>query len=331
MILLFGALTLAGCPHTPDPRLGHDIGPSREAPAAPIERKVPLDPKLRQDAEKVLQTAFLSVDPEVRAHALEGMQKIDAPWRDQNVLTALSDKDALARYAACLCAGQLQLKKAHDELLKLADDKDAAVRVVARYALHRIGDYRYSHELEKLSRDPEPRVRGTTAMVLGMLGDPSALNVLRGMRIDPHPAVRQQAAAAMWQLGSEQGMKDLIGWSVSRFPDDEMMAMLSLAEPRKRLIIQHVRVGLVADWTQVRLAAARAMGLLGSDEGYEIAVKGAKSTDPVERIEAAMAFGAIGRTDAQGMLGQLLHDGDANVRVAAAEAILELEADNPPN
>jgi HEAT repeat protein len=328
VMLLAGSV---GCHDTPDARKGRDIGPSKQAAAAPVERKVPLDPKLREAAAKELQTAFQSVDPEVRAHAVEGLQKGSGAWRDQTLLGALSDPDPLVRYAACLGVGQLQMKAAHDTVLSLADDKDPAVRVVARYALHRIGDYRYSHELEKLSRDPEARVRGTTAMVLGMIGDPSAIKVLHGMRIDPHPAVRQQAAAAMWQLGSEQGMKDLIGWSLSRFPDDQMMAMLSLAEPRNRQIIQHVRIGLVADWTEVKLASARAMGLLGSDEGYDIAAKGARSTDAVERIEASMAFGAIGRSDAQDTLQKLLHDTDANVRVAAAEAILELKSDNLPN
>jgi len=40
---------------------------------------------------------------------------------------------------------------------------------------------------------------------------------------------------------------------------------------------------------------------------------------------AALAFGDIGRTDAQPILAQLLHDPDRPVRLAAATAILELK------
>jgi HEAT repeat protein len=167
-------------------------------------------------------------------------------------------------------------------------------------------------------------------MVLGMLGDPSAMKVLKPMRTDRHPAVRQQASAAMWQLGNQQGMDDLISWSISRYPDDRMMAFIGLAEPRNRSIIQHVRNGLVSEYSQVALTAARAMGMLGSDEGYGVAEKGAKSVDPAERIQAALTFGAIGRTDAQDVLKKLMSDSDTNVRIAAAEAILELKPEFVP-
>jgi len=73
------------------------------------------------------------------------------------------------------------------------------------------------------------------------------------------------------------------------------------------------------------LVAARAMGMLGSDEGYVIAQKGATSSDANQRVLAALAFGAIGRSDTQDMLRKLLADKDANVRIAAATAILQLK------
>lgn len=307
-----------------DMRAGRVPGASAHVAAYPAPRNVPLDAALRAAAERELEGQLQATDPEVRAHALEALQKRGAGHVGE-VLKALDDSDPLVRYAACLAAGQVQLKEAHDSLLRLADDHDPAVRVVARYALHRIGDYRYSHELEQLSRDPQPQVRGTTAMVLGMLGDPSALNVLKLMRVDHHSAVRQQASAAMWQLGSQQGLDDLVGWSLSRFPDDQMMALLGLAEPRDRSVIQHVRNGLVSEYPEVALTAARAMGMLGSDEGYGVAEKGATEVDPRQRIEAALALGAIGRSDVQDVLRKLLADPNPNVRIAAAEAILELK------
>lgn len=325
----------AGCQQNkkaegPDMRAGRVAGPSQQAPRYAAARNVPLDPALRAAAEKELRTDLQSNDPEIRAHALEALQKAGSV-SPAEVTAALADSDPLVRYSACLAAGQTTLKSAHDVLLRLADDDhDAAVRVAARYALHRIGDYRFSHDLETLSRDPQPQVRGSTAMVLGMIGDPSALKILAGMRTDRHPAVRQQASAAMWQLKSEQGMADLIAWSISHFPDDQMFGFLALAEPRNRTIIQHVRIGLVSEYPEVSLVAARAMGMLGSDEGYAIAVKGAASADPRHRLEASLAFGAIGRSDSQDALRKLLSDSDPNVRIAAAGAILQLKRDFMP-
>ena len=162
-------------------------------------------------------------------------------------------------------------------------------------------------------------------MVLGLLGDASAVNVLRGMRVDIEPAVRQQAAEALWRLGDEQGMADLIGLSVSRYPDDEMIGLLGLAQPHDVRIRQHVRGGLVSDWPEVNLVAARAMGILGSDEGYGIVLQGAKSADPTDRLLATLAFGAIGRSDSQDLLRELLKDSESSIRIAAATSILQLK------
>jgi HEAT repeat protein len=62
--------------------------------------------------------------------------------------------------------------------------------------------------------------------------------------------------------------------------------------------------------------------MLGSDAGYGVALNGAKSKDPRQRMLAALAFGAIGRTDAQDELAQLLRDPDHDVRIAAATSLL---------
>ena len=67
------------------------------------------------------------------------------------------------------------------------------------------------------------------------------------------------------------------------------------------------------------------MGMLGSDEGYVVAMKALKSTDPRQRLLAALALGAIGRADAQDELAPLLKDADQTVRIGAATALLQLK------
>jgi HEAT repeat protein len=74
----------------------------------------------------------------------------------------------------------------------------------------------------------------------------------------------------------------------------------------------------------VKLVAARALGLLGSDEAYVLARDTTRSNDARQRYLSALALGAIARSDAQDTLAPLLKDSDPDVRVAASAAILEL-------
>ncbi len=159
-----------------------------------------------------------------------------------------------------------------------------------------------------------------------MIGDRTATNVLKPLRVDINPAVRQQASVSLWQLGNAQGLADLVGLTVSPYQDDKKVVLLGLAGPHNHNVVQHIRPALTDDAPEVCLVAARGMGMLGCDEGYGVAQKGVKSEDPRQRVLAALALGAIGRSDAQEMLRKLLADGNADVRVAAAEAILQLKA-----
>jgi HEAT repeat protein len=104
-----------------------------------------------------------------------------------------------------------------------------------------------------------------------------------------------------------------------------MVALLALARPKDHRAEQNFRGALTSDYVEVALVAARCMGMLGSDEGYGVALQGARSADPRQRLLAALAFGAIARTDAQEPLKKLLEDSDPDVRVAAANAILQLK------
>jgi HEAT repeat protein len=243
-----------------------------------------------------------------------------------HITRGLDDPQPVVRFAAAMAAGELRQADVHDRLRQLAlEDKDAGVQIAARFALHRLGDTSLSRDLERTARSASPRTRADTALVLGLLGERSALNVLRAMRNDPDVAVRLQVAEAMWRLGDEDAIEPLVGGTVSQFPDDQMTALMGLAAAGDRRVIEHLRGALTSDYDAISLVAARGMGRLGSDEGYGVALRGAKSKDEKQRLLAALAFGAIGRPDAQDELATLLRDPDANVRLAAASAMLQLK------
>ena len=138
------------------------------------------------------------------------------------------------------------------QLLKVHPLAGVAVSVTAvpgaKFALHRLGDTRQSHDLERTSRDPSDRTRGDTAMVLGLLGEPSATRVLLPMLHDRDAAVRLQAAEALWRLGSDEGLSALVASSISKFPDDQMIALFGLAGPKDPRALGHIEGQLTAEY-----------------------------------------------------------------------------------
>jgi HEAT repeat protein len=298
--------------------------PNPPAPVPP-RRNVALNPSLRDAAVREIEQAAKSNDPVLRANAVEAAQRGMHEDAKQIVMSGLNDEDPLVRFAAAMAAGELWLTDAMPRLYQMGFDPDRSVQVAVRFALHRMGDTRYSHDLEVYATDSDPQVRANTAMALGLLGEPSALKILRGMENDTNAAVRIQVAEARWRLGDEEGLDSLVAGTVSAFPDDQIVSILALAATHDSRVKEHIEGKLTSDYNEIALAAARAMGQLGSDAGYGVAMNGAKSVDPRLKGMAAMALGDIGRRDAQDQLGRLLKDSDKNVRLAAATAILELK------
>ncbi len=309
-------------------------------PAGPERRDLPIDPALQQAARAELVAGASSTDPIIRSHAIEAMRETIGADSPDIIIKHLSDPVPVVRFSAALAAGELRLPQAREALLVLLNDSDPSVRIGAIFALHRLGDASYSHNLETTSRDPSARTRSDTALVLGLLGEPSASRVLVPMLRDNNAAVHMQAAEALWRMDDERGLDALVAGSLSQHPDDQMIAILALAGPKDRAALGHIEGQLTNDYPEVMLVAARAAGMLGSDAGFGVAVnlsqnpKVDKKDDPAviakrtadQRLLAALAFGAIGRTDAQPYLAPLLKDPNPDIRVAAASALLQLHS-----
>jgi HEAT repeat protein len=318
---------LAGCggkrPPTPVER---QIPAPKEPPAPPAARAERLDPALLAAARAELDTAVLSTDPIIRSHAIEAAQHVLGKQGKSIYLNGLQDKSAQVRFASAMAIGQLQLAEAKGTLEQMINDPNQRVGIAVRYALHRLGDHRYTKDLETTARDPQWAVRADTALALGMLGEPTAVRLLVPMQRDPQAVVRLQVAEALWRLGNEDGLHSLVSATQSGYPDDQMVALLGLAAAKDRRVMGHLRAALTADYPEVCLVAARAMGMLGSDAGYSVAAEGIKSRDPRRRTLAALALGAIGRSDAQQLLADPLREKDApDTRLCAAQALLQLK------
>ena len=327
--LLAALLVLAsGCEsNARPPTVQKEFGPPKQPPAGPPYHPLPIDTGLQAQARAQIQSALHDNNPVIRAHALETVKNLNLPDAGSLILPMFEDPSPLVRKAAALAAGELQLRAAVDPLQSMLNSPDLADEMATVFALHRLGDTSHSHVFERTAADTDPHVRGDTALLLGMLGEKSAVPILlQMMGHDKSPDVRLQAAGALWRLGEESSLDDLIGATISAYPDDDMVALLALAEPRDTRVLGNVEAQLTNDYPEVCLVAARASGMLGSDSGYGVALLGARNSDRRQRSLAALALGDIGRSDAQPVLRRLLRDTDPDTRLAAAGALIEIAA-----
>jgi HEAT repeat protein len=318
------ALLLAGCASHDDSE--KVPSPPPPVPPPPAYSAAPIDASLRTAAVRELISETASSDPFMRSNAIEALSDVDRSDAADAVMKGLHDPDAPVRFAAAMAAGQMKLVDAYGTLRSMAYDPNLQVQVGVRFALHRLGDTRLSHDLEKFAGSPDPHLRGTVAMVLGLLQEPSATKMLMTLLSDPAASVRLQAAEALWRLGDQRGLVDLVAFTISRYPDEQMIALQALAETGDQRVIQHLRGELTNDYVEVSLSAARGLGMLGSDEGWNVVVPAVKSADWRQRSMAALAMGSIGRSDLQPYLADLLKDPDAAVRISAATGILQLRS-----
>ena len=322
MVLLV-MLVVGGCASNP-PRPVTDVPVPKDPPPPPPRAHTPIDPALQESARQQLIQSAHSTEPIIRIHAVEAMQNGLGAAGEPMIVAALSDPDPGVRFAACLAAGELRFASARARLIELVNDTDPQVPVGALFALHRLGDTSRSHDLEATAKSTDKATRADTAIVLGMLGEPSAMPILDRLDRDLDPGVRIQAAEALWRLGNQRGLEELVAYTISPFGDDQMIALIALAEPHDQRVIGHIHGKLGSDEPEVALVAARGLGMLSSDGGYGIAIAGTASTDQRQRLLAALALGAIGRPDGQPALAKLLGDPVETVRVGAAMALLQL-------
>jgi len=312
--------------------------------AAP-SRPVGIDwPNVEQAARRQLERGLRYPDNTVvRVEAVEALQldtdKRVLPW----IRTALLDQEPAVRFSAAVACGMLKDELADGSLRNLLHDEDASVRVAALFARHRLGFTQDSGKLTYyLLDDKDAAVRRNAALVLGLLGEPGAMKVLAKAMRDPDEGVRQHALEAMARLGNTEAGQELAFMANSGVGSEEVFAVLALAETGDSRYVATFRYKLsTAVHLETKLAAARALGAFGYDDGLVLALHALASppvrdNDPEDtpqrqslRIEqmACAALGAIGSEDAVPELSRVMNEAkDPRVRVSAARAILRILA-----
>jgi HEAT repeat protein len=316
--LAAATLLLAGC-NSPTMRMG------------PEERI-----ELRRRATGLLLRAAQSKLDVVCCNALEALADIAPQEGLAYFHAALESELAMVRFAGCVALGEVRDTTSRGGIRRCLTDPDPRVRLGAAYAAYRLGETSHAEVLVNALHDsPDENLRADAAYLIGRLGEPRALKRLRYKAQDKREKAQKvtiQVQAAMAMLGDRAALDQLMRYAhydaLSRVI--ALQCLCDAADPRARDTLLY-RLHAEDEYLEAKLIAARALGKIGSDAGYELAAKSTTYTadDPQDvmrvRSLAALALGAIGDERALPWLKRLAEsEPDARIQVAACYAIRQI-------
>lgn len=283
----------------------------------------------------LLRAAQTGFDDVVEAHAIEALMDVAPDAGLPLFRAALTSPAPLVRYAGCVALGETRDTASLKAIRRLLSDPDARVRLAVAFAACRCGDSNQARVLvQTLNDHPDETVRAEAAHLIGELGETQALKRLR------LAATREQSnyvvvhlESAMAKLGDRDSLDRIVQYALKSDTVTILLALqtlVELADPTTRDTLEY-RLHNEADYLQMRLLAARGLGRIGVDDGYELAINALtdKEGDDNEtmqiRVNAALALGAIGQPQALPSLERLAEtDNDARTQVAACYAICQI-------
>jgi len=246
------------------------------------------------EAVKALIPALRSQHAQVRAECARALGILGAVEATTPICKLLQDNEWDGRREAAAALGKLKNPEAFEPLSKVLDDPDADVREAAALALSKTRDRRAVPPLVMALADEVAGVRRIAAAGLSQI-DPdwvslpetrAAAEKLKVAIQDADPAVRFFVAQLLVNLG-EMSPDALLGFS----PEEQLA---SPAAKRSRMAT-HLFIALLEDRdSDIRQAAAEALGRLGGERARQGLIRTAQ--DPNGDVAAAiqMALQAIG-------------------------------------
>ncbi len=252
-------------------------------------------------------------DPRIRLAACD---VIRAAPTDRSVIAlgrVLGDPEPHVRLAAAAAMGGSALPEAVSPLLGHLDDGSPEVREEVARALGRIGDPRGVVPLIGKVQDSVADVRKTTARALGELGDLRAAGALMLALQDPSAEVRLEAVGALGKLRSDEATPAIA-------PLIEASAGEGNGAPGGGRSSSAQGAGAA----EVRAAALRALGRIGSEAAVKILVGALAKDDPsAARSPVRDALVAAGKPSEAALITAL---GSGTSTATAAGAALVLGA-----
>ena len=177
-----------------------------------------------------------------------------------------------------------RLRSGAPGLIEYLKDADALVRLEAIGALGSLDAKAAAPEIRKQINDPNPLNRLLAVHALGELGAKEAVPDLVPLLKDPDGDLKSKTVDVLVILGAKEAVPELLDLIKEGLGPDT--AARQLGWLRAKEAIPSVRALLVDGDIDVRLAAAWALGRMGSDAGFPLAVAQLDHAVPRVRSEA---------------------------------------------
>lgn len=294
---------------------------------------------LQLKAIQIIQEGLADGNPRIRAKAIEVVAATKRIELMPKVRRLLKDEFVPVRFLAVLAVGDTEYHLAKSSVKQLLKDPDENVRIASAYSLARLGTEGRLELLHKAISSKNQTVRANAVFLLGKSGDKSSLELLYWAKDDSYSdaKTRFQAAEAIAQLGDERIYSKLWTMLISKYIENKIMGIkamgaLGTVDAKNALITM-----LNDEVLEVRLTAAEQLGILGDTSGEPevldvLTKKGTGGLDKkkVEQVNvlATLAIGRIGTANLRRFLPRLLKDKSKFVRIAAAEAVFQVQKAN---
>lgn len=177
--------------------------------------------------------------------------------------------------------------------------------------------------LAQLTQDDDSAVRMYAAQGLGRLRS-RRINVLVPLLEDKSSGVRKEAARALGATRSAKVGKVLVGLAKSEQELEVRTAMLvAVGESGDTKQVAALKGFLASDSEATRFAAARALCLLGSKDGFAFADKLLTSSDRFVRRQGLALFEGVAAKKGDVALRPLLEDKDRGLAAGAARILYQ--------
>jgi HEAT repeat protein len=308
-----------------------------------------MDPRERADLEtRALNQLLTAADNplvDVRCNAIEALVRV-AP-RDALIKyrEAAGADQPMVRYAGLAAIGEVRDRAALQLATSAVNDESPFVRMAGAFAATRLGKSGYVRILlDQLRGEAPENQRVDAALLLGRLDEqrarPWLKAAIRHGANERARSVQLAIHAALARLGDKDSLQELIRYAQGDAAT-RTEALLLLADLGNRDSADALRYRLLSaheEYVEPRLIAARGLGRIGFQDGYDLAMQHVSFTDPnlrptpdnpsrtyPVRSMAIHALAEIGDPRALPILRQVAASSDdARLQVAASYAILRI-------
>jgi HEAT repeat protein len=279
-------------------------------------------------ATPILEEALQDPNPRIRTTAVESLGEMMPRGCVHPLIRALADPEAEVRATAALMLGKVHDPEAIGVLMKSLSDEDASVRGAAADALGQLGTLAAVRALTGAFVDDSEVVRLGIVKALSCIGDPTAAETLILALRDADSAVRREAAVGLGTIRHPSAIPALAKAVIEDDHGVRVAALIALGRLGGSQAAHLIIEALSAQDDRVLRVAVESLTRFSGAEVAPQLIQALNDGDEVRQRHIAVVLGRRGELAAVESLARLLASPSGEVRLAAAEALAQLEDPN---